>query len=336
VHNGGARRTGGAATGVRLRIAVVGAGGTGGYFGGRLALAGEDVHLLARGAHLAAIRQRGLRVRSVAGDFEVEVPATDDPAEIGPCEHVFFCVKSYDTDEAVARLGPMVDEGTGVVSLQNGVDNEEKLARAIGAEHVLGGAAFIFSTIAEPGVIDQTGGPRRIVFGELDGSASERAEALATTCRAAGFDAEATPEIRRLLWDKMALICAQAGITAGTRLPIGPLREVPETMELFRRIVEEVRLVAAAEGVDLGEDVTERHEAFSGSLEPESASSLHHDLVHGNRMELEALHGDVVRRARTHGIPVPMCETVYALLRPSAIRHERASMRRGADAAQSG
>jgi len=158
-----------------MRIAVYGAGGVGGYFGGRLAQAGAQVHFIARGAHLQALREHGLRVRSVKGDFEVQAPATDDPADVGPCDFVLFCVKTFDTEAAAARLGPLVGEGTAVVSLQNGVENEEKLARAIGADHVMGGAAFIFAEIAVPGVIAHTGGPTSITFGELDGSASQRA-----------------------------------------------------------------------------------------------------------------------------------------------------------------
>ena len=310
-----------------MKIGVVGAGGIGGYFGGRLAAAGEEVHLLARGAHLAAIRKRGLRVRSVAGDFGVKLPAWDDPADVGRCDNVLFCVKSYDTDEAAARLGPLIGEGTGVVSLQNGIDNEDKLAAAVGPEHVLGGVAFIFSTIAEPGVIEHTGGPGRILLGEVDGSASERAEALAAACRTAGIDATATTEIRRLLWDKLAFICAQSGVTAATRLPIGDIRDVPEAMVIFRSIVEEVRAVAAAEGVELGDDVVERHEAFARALEPDTFSSLHHDLTHDRRMELEALQGEVVRRGRAHGVAVPVTETVYGLLLPWAERNERALVR---------
>lgn len=306
-----------------MRVAVVGAGGIGGYFGGRLAAAGGDVHLIARGAHLSAIGERGLRVRSVAGDFEVELPAWEDPVSVGRCDHVLFCVKAYDTQDAAARLGPLIGEETAVVSLQNGIDNEEKLAAAIGAEHVLGGVAFIFSTIAAPGVIEHTGGPGRIVFGEMDGSASDRAETLAAACRAAGIDATATTEIRRLLWDKLAFICAQSGLTATVGLSIGELREASETMDVFRRIVEEVRAVAAAEGVRLGDDVIERHEAFARSLEPDTFSSLHHDLTHGRRMELDALQGEVVRRGRAHGVAVPVTETVYGLLRPWAVRNER-------------
>ena len=147
-----------------MRIAVYGAGGVGGYFGGRLAEGGAEVHFIARGAHLQAFRDRGLRVRSANGDFEVQAPATDDPADVGACDFVLFCVKTFDTDAAAARLGPLVGEGTAVVSLQNGVENEEKLARAVGEDHVMGGAAFIFAEIAEPGVILHTGGPASITF----------------------------------------------------------------------------------------------------------------------------------------------------------------------------
>jgi 2-dehydropantoate 2-reductase len=174
-------------------------------------------------------------------------------------------------------------------------------------------------------VILQTGGPRKILFGELDGTQSTRAEALSQACRAAGIDAEARQDIRRLLCDKLAFICAQAGMTAAARLPIGEIRDVPEAMGTFRRIVEEVRAVAAAEGVDLGEDAVTRNEAFARSLEPSVSSSLHDDLVRGGRMELEALHGSVVRRAERHDIPVPACEAVYAILRPWAVRNQEAA-----------
>lgn len=302
-----------------VRIAVVGAGGVGGYFGGRLAQAGQEVFLIARGEHLDAIRREGLRVQSVAGDFEVRPPASDDPAEVGPVDYVLFCVKSYETEAAAAPLGSLLGDDTAVVSLQNGVDNEDILARILGEQHVVGGVAFILSGIAEPGVIVQTGGPRRILVGELDGSPSDRVERLVSTCLAAGIDAEARTDIRLALWDKLAFICTQAGMTAAVRLPIGEIREGPEAMEMFRRIVEEVRTVAAAQGVKLEEDVMDRHEAFARSLEPGSFSSLHDDLVRGNRMELEALHGSIVRRAGVHGLPVPACEAVYAILRPWAV-----------------
>jgi 2-dehydropantoate 2-reductase len=305
-----------------MRIAVYGAGGVGGYFGGRLAQAGADVHLIARASHLKALRTHGLQVRSVKGDFAVHVPATDDPADIGPCDYVLFCVKAFDTDQAAARLGPLLGDATAVVSLQNGVDNEEKLSRAVGQDHVMGGAAFIFAGVAEPGVILHTGGPTSITFGELDGQVTERAQRLLECCRQAGFGAELSPSIKTVLWAKLAFICAQAGMTAAARLPIGEIRTVDAAWAGFQRLVAEVAAVAEADGSPIPAAAQERALALAQSVEPGSFSSLHDDLVAGRRMELEALHGFVVRRAAEHGVPAPMSEAIYAILKPWAIRNQ--------------
>lgn len=299
-----------------MKVGVVGAGGVGGYFGGRLALAGTEVALLARGPHLMALQQHGLQVRSVVDDFSVEVAASDDPAEIGPCDVVFFCVKSYDSDRAGALLAPLMRTETAVVSLQNGVDNEEKIAAQIGSEHVLGGAAFILSHIVEPGVIEQIGGPCRIVFGELDGSHSDRTERLLAECRAADINAGITDDIQAVLWDKYAFLCALAGMTAATRLPIDKLLNVPESRAMFQDIVREVALAARPEGVKLPDDVVEQKTAFAETFEPGSFSSLHHDLISGHRLELDALFGELTRRARRRAISVPASDAIYALLRP--------------------
>jgi 2-dehydropantoate 2-reductase len=304
-----------------VRIAVVGTGGVGAYFGGRLARAGADVHFVARGEHLAALRERGLRVRSIRGDFELPVDATEDPTEIGPCDFVLFCVKSFDTEIAAAALPSLLTSETGVLSLQNGVDNEEKLAAAIGENQVMGGAAYILASIVEPGVIEHVAGPGSIAFGELDGTHSERAETLLEWCGRADIPAKLDSNVRARLWDKFAFICAQAGMTAATRLPIGEIRANPESWAMFRRISEEVVALADAEGVSLAPDTVERHVAFAEGLEPEGTSSLYHDLVHGRRLELEALHGLVVSRARKHGLAVPASEAVYALLAPWAARN---------------
>lgn len=305
-----------------MKIGIVGAGGVGGYFGGRLALAGSEVGLVARGQHLAAIRERGLEVRRDEGNFTVQVTASDDPEDIGPCDAVLFCVKSYDTDAAAALLGPLLRPETGVLSLQNGVDNEEKIAARIGPRRVLGGVSFILAHIAEPGVIEQTGTVLRTIFGELDGSRSERAERLLAEFQGAQIDAELADDIQAVLWDKYAYLCALAGLTAVTRLPIGELLGVPETRELFQRMIAEVAEVARAEGVVLADDIVEQKTAFSEQLEPGSFSSLHHDLVTGHRLELDALHGELTRRAARHGISVPVSEMIYALLRPWQIAHE--------------
>ncbi len=189
-----------------MRLAVVGTGGVGAYFGGRLARAGADVHFVARGEHLAALRERGLRVRSIRGDFELPVDATDDPAEIGPCDLVLFCVKSFDTETAAAALPSLLRSETGVLSLQNGVDNEEKLGTAIGQNRVLGGAAYILVWIAEPGVIEHVAGPGSIAFGELDGTHSERAELLLEWCGRADIPAKLDSNVRARLWDKFSFI----------------------------------------------------------------------------------------------------------------------------------
>ncbi|MDP8955950.1 MAG: 2-dehydropantoate 2-reductase [Actinomycetota bacterium] len=303
-----------------IRVAVYGAGAVGGFFGGRLAQTGADVSLIARGSHLEILRKEGLRVRSVRGDFTIQPPATDDPNDVGPCDYVLFCVKSFDTEEASARLGPLLKPGTAVVSLQNGVDNEEKIAASVGWDHVMGGVTYIFASIAEPGVITDAGGPAKVIFGEFGSSTSSRAKRLLDLFQRAGVNAELSDNIRGAIWYKFTFIVALAGMTAAVRLPIGDIRTTRESWEMFRRILEEVCAVAAAEGVILPQDTVDQHMRFAEGLEAESYSSLYHDMTHGNRMELEALHGTAVRLGHRHGVAVPMCEAIYATLRPWAAR----------------
>ena len=301
-----------------MRIAIVGAGGVGGYFGAKLARAGESVVMLARGAHLDAIRRHGLRVRSaVDGEFTAKADAVESFADQAPVDMALFCVKSFDTREAAEALRPVLGRDTGVVSLQNGVDNEEILEDVLGAGRALGGAAFVFSTIESPGVIAHTllG---RIVFGELDGRVSERATRLRDALAAAGVPVELSTEVRRVLWEKYLLISAQAGTTALTRAPIGVIRQIPETWRLYRRIVEELAAVARAAGVTLPADVVETIIKNASALAPTAFSSLHHDLVHGRRLELEALHGHAVRLGERLGVPTPTVFAVYAALKPHA------------------
>jgi 2-dehydropantoate 2-reductase len=301
-----------------VKVVVVGAGGVGGYVGARLAAAGHDVGLVARGSHLTAIREKGLDVRSVVGDVHVQVPAAEDPSEFGPSDVVLFCVKAFDTEAAARQLGPLLQAGTAVVSLQNGVDNEDQLAAAVGSEHVVGGAAFIFSTISEPGVITHTGGPARFVVGELDNRRSERVDSLVAACVDAGVDAAVAPDINVVLWSKFAFICATAGMTASVRLPLGDIRESPRAWVMFRQIVAEVVELGRREGVALDDGVVDQQVSFAAGLAPDSYSSLHHDLTTGRRMELEALHGSVVRRADRLGLPVPANRAVLAVLDPWA------------------
>lgn len=304
-----------------MRVAVLGAGGVGGYLGARLADVGAaEVHLIARGAHLEALRADGLTLRSVFGDAHVRVAATDEPDEIGPVDVVLFTVKSTDTEAAAGQLDPLLREGTAVVSFQNGVDNEDRIAAAVGADHVLGGVAFIFSTIAAPGVVEHTGGPTRFVFGELDGDRTERAEHLLEAFRAAEVDAEIAADIRAAMWRKFVFICAQAGMTAAARLPLGALREDDEAWRMYREVATEVATVAAAEGIELPGDAVDEAVALAESLDDDAYSSLHYDLEHGKPMELDALNGHVVRSGRRHGVDVPANEAIYALLSPWAAR----------------
>lgn len=302
---------------------MIGAGGVGGYFGARLAASTDtDTTFIARGAHLAALREVGLKLKSTFGDLDQPVKASDSPEDVGPCDYVLFCVKSFDTEQAAQTARPLLQQDTAIVSFQNGVDNEERIAAILGREHVMGGVAFIFSSITEPGVITHTGGPSRIVFGELDGRKSDRAERLLMLAKDAGIDAKSSDNIQALLWDKFTFICAQAGLTAATRLPIGEVRSVPESWNAFHRILEEVVAVAQAEGVALTGDVVDRHVSFAQKLEPGSYSSLYNDMISGHRMELDALHGALVKRAAGHGIPVPISEAIYAVLKPWALRNE--------------
>lgn len=307
-----------------MRVAVYGAGGVGGYFGGRLAQAGADVHLIARGEHLAALRSTGLRVRSVLGDFELRMPATQDPAAIGTCDFVLFCVKSFDTEKAAAHLSPMIGEDTAVISLQNGIDNEEKIAARVGQQHVMGGVAYIFSTVGDPGVIEHSGGPSRFSFGEMEGSTSIRAKRFSEIARKAGISGEPSKDIRRELWEKFAFICAIAGMTAAVRLPLQEIWGTPETREMFLQITREVVDVARAEGMDLG-DAVQRSVALAEALPGDVYSSLHYDLTHGKPMELEALHGALLERARANGISTPASQAIYSILRSWAIYNGRLS-----------
>ena len=305
-----------------MKIAVFGTGGVGGYFGGKLAAAGADVHLIARGEHLESLREKGLRVRSVTGDFDVALPATEEPGDIGPCDFIIFTVKAFHTESAASQLEPLIGPNTAVVSFQNGVDNEDKIASVVGDSHVMGGIAYIFAEIAEPGVVAHTGGPATLVFGELDGSRSERGERLLSLCSEAGIGAELSETIRAGLWSKFAFICAVAGTTSAVRLPLGEIRSTADSWTLFHRILEEVYAVATAEGVDLPEDILARQVAFAESLEPTGYSSLHFDMTHGRPMEIEALHGTVVRLGRKNGVPVPMSEAIHAVLKPWAVRNK--------------
>jgi len=299
-----------------LRILVAGSGGIGGYYGARLARAGEQVTFLARGAHLDAMRESGLTIRSATeGEWTTPVDAVDTLEGGDPADLVLFCVKSYDTGQTAEAIRPVVGPDTAVLSLQNGIDNEDKLAHSLGAEHVLGGVAYIFSNIEAPGVIahHQLG---RIVLGEPAGGVSERVQRIAAVLQHAGIDAEVDDAIRRTLWRKYVFLVALSGTTAVTRLPVRFIREVMETRELWKRQLEELLALAEAEGAGLDGDTAEACGNLLESLGPNNYSSLYHDLAGARRLELDALHGHALRLGKRYDVPTPTLFAVYAALMP--------------------
>jgi 2-dehydropantoate 2-reductase len=299
-----------------MKIVIVGSGGVGGYFGARLARAGEDVTFVARGAHLQAIREHGMRIRSaVDGEWSVKATAVETLEGHAPADIVLLCVKSYDTEQAAELIRPVVGEHTAILSLQNGIDNEGKLARLYGDDRVLGGVAYIFSNIEAPGVIahHQLG---RIVFGRLDGQASERATAFADACNRAGITAEISRDIRKTLWEKYVFLVALAGTTTVTRLPVAFIREVPQTRRLWQLQIDELLALAEADGAALDAEVKARCVRLLESLAPGNYSSLYQDLMNGKRLELDALHGHATRLGESFGVPTPTLFAVYAALRP--------------------
>ena len=306
------------ANNANLRIAIYGAGALGAYFGARLAHAGADVHLVARGAQLEALQNGPLRVESTHGDFETELRATSETEAIGQCDAVILCVKAYHVDEIAPTLAPLLREGTAVVPLLNGVAHLDTLQSAIGTRHVLGGAAFVFAEVTEPGLVVHSAGPGLIVFGELDGQSSERTRRLDAALSDAGIGTELVENIRERMWVKFAYICAHAGMTAAARLSIGAIRSSAPAWEMFRRLIDEVIELASEEGIELEAGTADALMEFAAGLEPSSMSSMYNDLVAGRRTELEALHGFAVERARQRGLRIPTNEAIYALLAAQA------------------
>lgn len=303
-----------------MRIAIVGAGGVGGGFGAALAKAGADVTFIARGAHLAAMKRDGLKVVSQRGDTHlVPTQATDDPAEIGPVDIVLFCVKLWDVESAGERIKPLVDPGTAVIPLQNGIDAHERLLPILGAGAVMGGVAQISASITAPGVITQVGTFMRMIFGELDGSRSQRAEDFLALCQKAGFDAVLSDQIITDLWMKFILLAANASITALARQPIGQLRDDPDIRPVFIAAYQEVIDLARAKGVTLPSDAIDRVLEFNRHAPPTMRASMALDLERGNRLELPWLGGKVAELGRQLGVPTPTHGVMYAMLKPYAM-----------------
>ena len=300
-----------------MRIAVVGAGGVGGGFGAALAKAGGDVTFIARGAHLAAMKSKGLRIEGGRGETILQpAQATDDPRTVGPVDIVLFCVKLWDVESAGEHIKPLVGPDTAVIPLQNGIDAPERLVPILGAGAVMGGVAQISASIVEPGVIRQVGTFMRMLFGELDGSRSKRGEALLALCQKAGFDAVLSDQILTELWMKFVLLATNASVTALTRQPIGRLRDDPDMQAQFIAAYKEVIEVGHAKGVKLPADALDKMLAFNRNAPPTMKASMALDLERGNRIELPWLGGKVVEMGRQLGVPTPTHATMYAALKP--------------------
>jgi 2-dehydropantoate 2-reductase len=306
-----------------MKIAVMGVGGVGGYFASRLASAGAEVSLISRGANLDALRRDGLTIVSAGRSESFALAATDDPAEIGPVDLVLFCVKSYDTETAATQLAPLIGEGTAVLSLQNGIDNETRIAAAVGAERVMGGAAYILAALESPGVVRS--GSARLVVGELDpGPPSERVLALVELARAGGVTAEAAADVRVAKWEKYVLLVAFSAVSAATQLPLGDIKRAPSAVAMLRAIMVEAWSVGRALGVPLADDLVDRQHALVLSQADSEGTSLRHDLLNGRRMEVEALQGTLSRLGRETGVPTPWTDAAYAILEPWAAHNEAA------------
>jgi 2-dehydropantoate 2-reductase len=302
-----------------MKIAVMGSGGVGGYFGARLAAAGNDVTFIARGAHLNAIKNDGLRVQSPLGDIHISpAAATDNPAEVGEVDIVLFATKLYDTESAGELCRPFIGADTAVISLLNGVDSEAQLSRILGAGHVAGGVARISASMGGPGVVQHHSNFASIEFGELDGHPSERLQAFLSTARNANIDAQLRDDINAVIWGKFILLASFSAITSLTRLPAGPIRDNPEIWKLVEAAARETGAVARSRGVRLAEDAVEHNVKMIRGLPDAMKSSMLIDLERGNRLELEWLSGAVCRLGREAGIDTPVHDQVLAALAPFA------------------
>ena len=300
-----------------MRIAVMGTGGVGGYFGARLAQGGHEVAFIARGRHLAALSGRGLTIRSALGDMHLPKPVvTDDPAALSPADIVLFAVKLWDTEDAAEAIRPLLADGGVVAPFQNGVASIERIGAIVGASRVIGGVAQIAATIAEPGVIAHTGTMARLRFGAVLPDQRPAAEALLAACRGAGIDAELVADIRRALWEKFVFLAAFSGLTSVARQPIGVLRADVELRATLEAAMREAWAVGRAQGVALADDFVAQQMRFTDGLPPEMRSSMLNDLLAGNRLEAPWLAGAVARMAAAAGIAAPVNATLYAALKP--------------------
>ena len=300
-----------------MRIAVMGAGGVGGFYGGRLAQAGHDTTFITRGEHLRAIRAGGLSLKGPAGDAVVAgARATDNPAEVAPVDVVLFCVKLYDTEDAARAIAPLLSKGGVCITLQNGVDGPQRIGAVVGADRVMGGLAFVSALIESPGVIRYNSNSPSIRFGEAGGAMSERATRFRDACKAAGFGAEVVPDIRAALWHKFVGLAVNASLTSLVRKPAGVCYHDPDLLALARSGFEEGAAVAKAMGIGLPDDIVEWQVKNHQNFPPDMYASMYQDVVRGRRLELDSLSGLIVRKGRELGLPTPFHSMAYACLKP--------------------
>ncbi len=300
-----------------MRIAVMGAGGVGGYFGAQLARAGHEVSFVARGPHLAALRQHGLTVQSAVAPVQaMPVLASDDPDELPPADVVMFCVKLWDVAAAARQLPPLLRDGGIAIPFQNGVESHEVLMRQLGPHRVAGGVAQIAAVIAAPGVIAHTGTMARLRVGAFAGGPRAAVQAFVDAAQAAGIDIENVPDIHRALWEKFVFLAAMSGVTAVARQPIGVVRNDPELRATLAEAMRETVAVAATRGLAFDDGFVDRLLGFVDGLPADMRSSMLNDLLAGNRLEAPWLAGAVVRMAQAAGLPAPVNATIYAALKP--------------------
>jgi 2-dehydropantoate 2-reductase len=294
-----------------VRIAVMGSGGVGGFFGARLARGGADVSFIARGAHLAAMREHGLAIESTDESFSLpKVKVTDDPSTIGKTDLIMFGVKLWDTEEAALSLVPIMGPETAIISFQNGVQKDDLLRPIVGERAIMGGVAYVGTNISRPGVIAQKGPMQRLVFGEYDGSRSRRAEEFLAACQRGGINAEISADVRSEIWQKFIFLASMAAATASTRKPLGPVRSNPLTRQFFLDLMREVVAVGRAHGVAIPNKFAEQRLAFADTLHPDMTASMHHDLEQGRPLELQWLSGGVVDLGAKIGVPTPLHRAV--------------------------
>jgi 2-dehydropantoate 2-reductase len=307
-----------------MKVAIMATGGVGGYYGGLLAQTGQDVTFIARGAHLQAIREKGLHIKSVHGDFQiVPAKATDTPSEVGPVDVILFATKTHQTDEAAKLIKPMVGRDTVIISLQNGIDAADRIGAVVGVEHILGGTTWLSAAIEAPGVIGQYSQFRRIVLGEFNGRTTPRLNMVYSALQSTGATVEVSDNILKVLWTKFVFIAPVMAMGSLTRVTFGEYRSVPEARAVLTEAIGEVAAVAQARGVTLDTDVVEKTLSFIDSSAPGIKPSMQRDVESGKPSELESMIGIVVRMGAEHNVSTPVMQFAYAMLKPGNLKAQQ-------------